>query len=340
MEKVNRQITLAARPVGVPRESDFLLVEAPVPEPGEGQLLVRTDFASVDPYMRGMIARADSYAGPMDVGDVVRGGSVGTVVGSRHPGYAEGQVVEGMWGWQEYALSDGEGLRVVDPSLGPISTALGVLGMPGLTAYFGLLEIGRPAEGETVFVSAAAGAVGSVVGQIAKIVGCRAVGCAGSDAKVQWLLDDLGFDAAVNYKAGASLRAQMRRACPVGVDVYFDNVGGQVTDTVLRSLNTGGRIVVCGQIDQYNDTEEAVGPRILLQLLAKQARAEGFMVSSFAPRDEEGRRQLAEWLREGRLKYRETVVDGIENTPRAFIGLFSGDNIGKMLVRVSAEGAE
>ncbi len=340
MAKTNRQITLAARPVGVPKESDFRLVEAPLPEPDEGQVLVHTNYASADPYMRGMIARPDSYAGRVDIGDVVPGGSVGTVVESRHAGYPAGQIVQGQWGWQEYALSDGEGLRVVDPSLGPISTALGVLGMPGLTAYFGLLEIGRPEEGETVFVSAAAGAVGSVVGQISKIVGCRAVGCAGSDGKVRWLLDELGFDAALNYKASTSLRAQMRRACPEGVDVYFDNVGGPITDTVLRSLNTGGRIVVCGQIDQYNNTEQAVGPRMLWQLIMKQARAEGFLVHQFAERHEEGRRQLAEWLGQGRLKYRETIVDGIENTPRAFIGLFSGSNTGKMLVRVSAEGAE
>ncbi len=339
MVATNRQITLAARPMGLPKESDFRLVESPVPEPGEGQLLVRTDYASVDPYMRGMIARPDSYAGPVAVGDVVPGGSVGTVVESRHPDHAEGQVVQGQWGWQGYTLSDGDGLRVVDPSLGPISTALGVLGMPGLTAYFGLLEIGRPVEGETVFVSAAAGAVGSVAGQIAKIVGCRAVGCAGSEQKVKWLLDELGFDAALNYRASKSLRAQVRRACPEGVDVYFDNVGGPITDTVLRSLNTGGRIVVCGQIDQYNNTQEAVGPRMLWQLIMKQARAEGFLVHQFAERHEEGRRRLAGWLSEGRLKYRETIVDGIENTPRAFIGLFSGENIGKMLVRVSAEGA-
>jgi NADPH-dependent curcumin reductase CurA len=335
MSKDNRKITLAARPVGVPKDSDFALVEAPALEPGEGQLLVRTLYASVDPYMRGMIARPDSYAGSVAVGDVVPGGSVGRVVSSRNDAFAEGQVVQGEWGWQEYALSDGGDLRVVDPSLGPVSTALGVLGMTGLTAYFGLLEVGRPTEGETVFVSAAAGAVGSVVGQIAKIKGCRAAGSAGSEEKVRWLLDELGFDAAINYKSSTNLRALVRRACPDGVDVYFDNVGGPITDTIIRSLNTGGRIVVCGQIDQYNNKEEAVGPRPFWHLIAKQARAEGFMIYSYAERYDEGRRQLAEWLREGRLKYRETIVDGIENTPRAFIGLFNGENTGKMLVRVS-----
>ena len=335
MTRMNRQITLAARPAGLPVEADFRLVESAVPEPREGQFLVRTNYASVDPYMRGLIARADSYAGSVAIGDVVPGGSVGTVNESRHARYAVGQVVQGQWGWQEYAVSDGDGMRLVDASMAPISTSLGILGMPGLTAYFGLLDIGRPMAGETVFVSAAAGAVGSVAGQIAKIVGCRAAGSAGSAEKVAWLLDALGFDAAFDYKAVGNIRAAVRRASPKGVDVYFDNVGGPLTDTVLRSLNTGGRIVVCGQIDQYNNREEAVGPRMLWQLIVKQARAEGFMVSQFAERFEEGRRQMAKWLREGRLRYRETIVDGIENTPRCFIGLFAGENIGKMLVRVA-----
>ena len=334
MSRMNRQITLASRPVGLPVEADFRLIVSPVPEPGERQFLVRTNYASVDPYMRGLIARADSYAGSVAVGDVVPGGSVGTVIESRHARYAVGQVVQGQWGWQEYAVSDGDGMRLVDASLAPISTSLGILGMPGLTAYFGLLDIGRPMAGETVFVSAAGGAVGSVVGQIARIVGCRAAGSAGSAEKVAWLLDGLGFDAAFDYKAADNIRAAVRRACPKGVDVYFDNVGGPLTDTVLRSLNTGGRIVVCGQIDQYNSREESVGPRMLWQLIVKQARAEGFMVSQFAERFEEGRRQMAKWLREGRLKYRETIVDGIENAPRCFIGLFAGENTGKMLVRV------
>jgi NADPH-dependent curcumin reductase CurA len=333
----NRQVTLAARPVGVPKESDFGLVDTPVAEPAEGQFLVRTNYASVDPYMRGLIARADSYAGSVAIGDVVPGGAVGTVIASRHAGYEAGQVVQGQWGWQEYAVSDGADVRVVDASLAPVSTALGVLGMPGLTAYFGLLEIGRPKEGETVFVSAAAGAVGSVVGQIAKIMGCRAAGSAGSEQKVRWVLDELGFDCAFDYRATDNWRAAVRRACPRGVDVYFDNVGGTMSDTVIRSLNTGGRIVACGQIGQYNATEQAVGPRLLWQLIVKQARAEGFLVSQFAERYEEARRRMAEWLRAGRLKYRETIVDGIENAPRAFLGLFSGENVGKMLVRVGPD---
>jgi NADPH-dependent curcumin reductase CurA len=310
-------------------------VESPVPELGDGQFLVRTDYASVDPYMRGLIAHAESYAGSVAIGDVVPGGAVGTVVESRLAGFAAGQVVQGQWGWQEYAVSDGQGVRLVDAALAPISTSLGILGMPGLTAYFGLLEIGRPRAGETVFVSAAAGAVGSAVGQIAKIAGCRAAGCAGSGEKVRWLLEELGFDAAFDYRTATNRRAAVRRACPNGVDVYFDNVGGPLTDTVLRSLNAGGRIAVCGQIDQYNSREEAVGPRMLWQLILKHARAEGFMVSQFAARHDEGRRQLAEWLRAGKLKYRETTIEGIENTPRAFIGLFSGENVGKMLVRVA-----
>jgi len=339
MTEENKQITLAARPVGVPKESDFRLVELPVPQPREGEFLVRTNYVSVDPYMRGMLARADSYAGSVAIGDVVPGGAVGTITASRHPEFSEGEVVQGAWGWQEWAVSDGKGVRRVDPSLAPVSTSLGILGMPGLTAYFGLLEVGRPKEGETVFVSAAAGAVGSVVGQIAKIKGCRVVGSAGSAEKVDWLLGELGFDAAFDYKQARSLRAAVRRACPDGVDVYFDNVGGPITDVVFRSLNTGARVVVCGQIDQYNNTEAAVGPRKLWHLIVKQARAEGFLVDQFTERHEEGRRRLAQWVRQGKLKYRETIVEGIANAPAAFIGLFTGDNIGKMLVRVASEDA-
>jgi NADPH-dependent curcumin reductase CurA len=333
----NRQIRLAARPQGVPEESDFDIVQAETPEPGDGQVLVHTNYLTVDPYMRGVVSGAAKYMDPVGPGDVMLGEAVGTVVESHHPDLDQGDAVLGNWGWQEYAACDGDDLEKIDRSLAPISTALGVLGMPGMTAYFGLLEIGRPEEGETVFVSGAAGAVGSLVGQIAKIKGCRAAGSAGSQEKIDWLLDELGFDAAFNYREHQNYTRPIRRACPKGVDVYYDNVGGPVTDAVFRQINDGARIVVCGQISQYNATESPEGPRLLWYLTVRQARAEGFLVMKFRDRYPEGRAQMAQWIREGRIKYRETIVDGLENTPKAFIGLFSGQNIGKMLVRVAPE---
>ncbi len=339
MPQKNCQVMLARRPKGVPKESDFRLVDTQLPDPAEGQFLVKTNYLSVDPYMRGLISSAGSYAEPVPVGGLMIGGTVGTIVASRHPGFSVGGTVAGHWGWQEYALSDGAGIERVDPSLAPISTALGILGMPGMTAYFGLLEIGRPKERESVFVSGAAGAVGSVVGQIAKLKGCRVAGTAGSDEKVAWLLDELGFDAAFNYKplARSGYAAKVAEACPNGVDVYYDNVGGPITDAVFTRLNNCARVVVCGQIDQYNATRPVVGPRLLWHLLVKSARAEGFLVFNFTNRFPEGRQQMAQWLKEGKLKYRETITDGLENASKAFIGLFRGANIGKQIVRVAPE---
>ncbi|MFO7957028.1 MAG: NADP-dependent oxidoreductase [Candidatus Brocadiia bacterium] len=337
MTEVNRQIRLASRPVGAPEESNFELVEGEMPEPETGQVLVKTRFLSVDPYMRGRIGRGSSYAESVPVGDVMIGGAVGTVTESRCEEFETGDVVLGHWGWQEYAACDCGDLREVDPSLAPISTALGVLGMPGMTAYFGLLEIGQPREGETVFVSGAAGAVGSTVGQIAKIQGCRVAGSAGSPEKIEWLVEELGYDDAFNYKESTNLRRAVRRVCPDGVDVYFDNVGGPLTDAVFRCLNTNARIAVCGQISQYNATEQPTGPRKLWQLIVNQARAEGFLVYQFEDRFPEALRQMAEWIQEDKLAYRETITDGIENAPAAFIGLFQGENIGKQLVRVVEE---
>jgi len=337
---VNRQILLAARPEGLPKESDFRLVAGEVPSPVEGQFLVKINYLSVDPYMRGRIREGKSYAEPVEVGDVMVGGTVGTVVQSRHPHYQPGDVVVGYWGWQEYALSDGKDVHRFDTSLAPMSTALGVLGMPGMTAYFGLLEIGQPKSGQTVFVSAAAGAVGSVVGQIAKLKGCRVVGSAGSQQKVDYLTGELGFDAAFNYKEASDYVAKLQEVCPDGIDVYYDNVGGALTDAVFQHINVGARIVVCGQIDQYNATEPPQGPRLLWHLIVKRARAEGFLVFDFAQRFGEAQGQLAAWLREGKIKYRETVVDGLENAPRAFIGLFGGENLGKQLVRVAEQGSK
>ena len=334
MTESNRQITLAARPVGYPKESDFKLVEAPVPQPGEGELLARTLYLSVDPYMRGRMNDVKSYAPPVQIGEVMVGGTVSRVSASNHPDFREGDIVEGRMGWQDYAVSDGRGLRKVDPSLAPISTALGVLGMPGMTAYFGLLEICRPQSGETVVVSGAAGAVGSLVGQIAKIQGCRAVGIAGGDDKVNYIVNELGFDAGFNYKTVTDYQAELAGLCPDGIDVYFDNVGGAITDAVFNLINVKARISICGQISQYNLEKPELGPRNLWALIRNQARVEGFLVFQFADRWEEGTRQMAEWIAAGKLNYREEIAEGLENTPRTFISMLKGANTGKQLVKV------
>ena len=335
MPTMNRQITLAARPVGMPKESDFRIVESPVPNPGRGEVLVRTLYLSVDPYMRGRLTGVTTYARGLDLGDVIVGGVVGRVLESNDPRCAPGDIVEGMLGWQEYAAAPAKSLRRIDPAAGPISSALYVLGMPGLTAYFGLLEICRPQPGETVVVSGAAGAVGSLVGQIARIKRCRAIGIAGTDEKVRFLVDELGFDSAFNYHETPDLAAQLKELCPNGIDVYFDNVGGAITDAVMQRLASHARVAVCGQISQYNSTEPQMGPRWLSQLVVRQARVEGFLVTQFADRYEAGLHQLSTWLKEGRLRYREDIVDGLENAPQAFIRMLEGKNIGKQLVKVA-----
>jgi NADPH:quinone reductase len=278
---------------------------------------------------------AESYARPVAIGEVMTGGAVAFVLESAHPEFRSGDTVEGMLGWQEYAVAQGHELRKIDPSLAPISTALGVLGMPGLTAFFGLLDICDPQPGETVVVSGAAGAVGVLVGQIAKIKGCRVVGVAGSDAKISWLLDELGFDAALNYKTAEDFDGKLKELCPAGIDVYFDNVGGAITDAVMRLINVKARISVCGQISQYNLEKPEVGPRWLGQLIVKQAKVQGFLVSGYAERFPEGLEQLARWLKQGKLKYREDVAQGIEAAPQAFIGMLQGKNQGKQLVQLS-----
>jgi len=317
----------------MPCEKDFRIVEQDLAGTAEGQVLIRTHYTSVDPYLRGIMREGPNYIGSIAPGDVVTAGSVGQVIESRHPGCQEGDYVLGMWGWQLYALTDGAHLTRVDPTLAPISTALGVLGMPGLTAYFGLLSLGEPKQGETVLVSGAAGAVGSIAGQIAKIRGCRVVGVAGSDAKVRHLVDDLGFDSAFNYRATPAPLGRLRELCPDGIDVYFDNTGGPVTDAALLHINSFARIVLCGQIAQYNELAMPQGPRLLFQLIVKQARLQGFLVFQFKDRYPEGIAQMATWIRDGRLKYREDILEGIENTPKAFIGLFTGENTGKRLVK-------
>jgi NADPH:quinone reductase len=335
MEKLtNRKFTLASRPVGMPKESDFKLVEAPVLEPNPGEFLVKALYISVDPYMRGRLRDAKSYAAPVEIGGVMVGGAVGEVVASNNARFEVGDVVQSDFGWQEYAISNGKGARKIDPAIAPISTSLGVLGMPGLTAYFGLLDIGQPKRGETVVVSGAAGAVGSLVGQIAKIKGCRAVGIAGTDAKVRYLVDELGFDGAFNYKTTKNYVEKLKELCPKGIDVYFDNVGGAVTDAVIPLLNVRARMAICGQISQYNQEKPEPGPRWLWALIVKQARAEGFLVFQFADKYQQGITEMAGWIKAGQLKYREDIVEGFENLPQAFIGMLGGDNTGKRLVKV------
>jgi NADPH-dependent curcumin reductase len=333
----HRQIRLAARPTGYPKATDFRMVESAVPEPGPGEFLARIVYLSLDPYMRGRMSDARSYVLPVALGDVMEGGTVCEVVHSSHPGFAVGDVVEGRLGWQEYAVSSGKGVRKIDARVAPISTALGVLGMPGLTAYFGLLEIGQPKAGETAVVSAASGAVGGLVGQIAKLKGCRAVGLAGSDAKVRYLTEELGYDAAINYRTAPDLDAALAAACPSGIDVYFDNVGGRITEAVSRHVNMFARFAVCGLVSQYNLTEPELAPRNERFVLVNRVRIQGFLVFDFAARYKEGLAQLTEWVREGRLRYREDVVEGLEQAPDALAALLQGRNFGKMLVRVGPD---
>jgi hypothetical protein len=332
-ERINRRFLLAARPVGLPKRSDWIHEEVPVPALADGQVLVQVELISLDPAMRGWMNEGKSYIRPVEIGEVMRAGAGGTVVESRHPGFAPGDVVTGALGVQSWAVTDGKGVEKVDTGLAPLAKHLGVLGMPGMTAYFGLLEVGQPQPGETVVVSGAAGAVGQVVGQIAKIRGCRAVGIAGGAEKCDYVVRELGFDACVNYKAG-DVKKPLRQHAPEGVDVYFDNVGGDILDTVLTQIRRKARIVICGAISQYNNTTPVKGPANYLSLLVNRARMEGMVVFDWAPRYGEAVKQLGEWLREGRLKSREDVVDGIEHFPEALLKLFSGENVGKLLLRV------
>ncbi len=333
----NLQWRLASRPPGEPEESDFELVETPLPEPGDGEVLMRSIYLSLDPYMRGRMRDVKSYVPPVQIGEVMVGGVVGEVVISKNPDFAPGDIVEGRIGWQKYGVSDAASLRKVDPALAPISTAIGILGMPGMTAYFGLLEVGQPKPGETVLVSAASGAVGGLVGQIAKIKGCRAVGIAGSDEKCRYVVDELGFDAAFNYKATSDLDSAIDEVCPDGVDVYFDNVGGKILDAVMRRINFKARIAICGMISEYNLQKPELVPRLTRSLLVNRARMEGLIVFDFVDRFAEGFRQMGEWLSDGKLRYKEDIVEGLEKAPRAFIGLLRGENFGKLMVKVGED---
>lgn len=332
MEGVSREIRLVSRPSGLPGEDLFEVAESPIPDPGDGQVLIRNAFFSVDPYMRPRMNDVRSYVAPYTLGETMTGGAVGRVVASRHESIGEGDWVAHGLGWREWALSEGSRVRKIDSEIAPISTALGVLGMPGFTAYHGLFEIGQPQPDETVFVSGAAGAVGSAAGQMAKIAGCRVVGSAGSPEKVAWL-EELGFDAAFNYR-DRPVRGALAAVAPEGLDVYFDNVGGDHLEAAIGALHNYGRVVACGSIARYNDVEPTGGPRNMFMVVTKRLRLQGFIINDHYERFPEFLAAATGWVREGRLRYRETVIDGIENASSAFLGLFRGENVGKMLVRV------
>ena len=338
MPETARRIVLASRPVGEPKPSDFRLEEFPVPQPGPGQMLLRTKWLSLDPYMRGRMSDAPSYAKPVGIDEVMEGGTVSEVVASNDDKYATGDIVLSQAGWQTHALSSGAGLRKLDPKLAPISTSLGVLGMPGMTAYSGLLEIGQPKAGETVVVSAASGAVGSVVGQIAKTKGARAVGIAGGPDKCKYVREELGFGECIDHRS-PDFSAQLKAACPKGIDVYFENVSGAVWDAVFPLLNTFARIPVCGLIAQYSATEapemKYKTSQIFRAVLTKRLTIRGFIVTDFAAKFPDFIRDMPQWIKEGRIKYREDIAEGLANAPQAFMGLLKGKNFGKQLVRVA-----
>ena len=335
--RVNRQVRLRARPNGIPQADHFEIVTAPLSEIGERQFLIRNEFLSVEPAMRGWVSAVANYSTPVGIGEVMRSFSAGTVVASRHPGYAEGERVMGMFGWQDYAVSDGSDVtrKVTETDL-PLSLSLGVLGLNGVTAYFGLLDLGAPRPGDTVVVSTAAGAVGSAVGQIAKLMGCRTVGITGGPVKSALCRDAFGYDAAIDYKAG-DVAAALREACPRGVDVYFDNTAGAISDAVLAQLALGARIVICGTASIASWDPPPLGPRVERQILVKRARMSGLLVFDYAHRYEEAVARLAAWVREGRLAYREEIVDGIEHCPGAIAELYRGENLGKRLIRLQHE---
>lgn len=333
----NTRIVLAARPHGRPKPDDFRIETVDLDQPGEGELLLQILYLSLDPYMRGRMNATKSYAKPVDVDGVMEGGTVARVMMSRHPEFAEGDIVLSHSGWQSFALSDGVGLRKLDPAAAPITTALGVLGMPGFTAYAGLLTIGQPKPGETVVVAAASGAVGSAVGQIARIKGARAVGIAGGAAKCAFVREELGFDAVVDHRAD-DFAEQLRAACPSGIDIYFENVGGPVWDAVFPLLNEFARVPVCGLIAQYNVIADAGTdrlPTLMQQVLHRSLTIRGFIQREFVDQRPAFYREMADWISSGRVRYREDIVDGIENAPQAFLGLLEGRNFGKLIVRIA-----
>jgi NADPH-dependent curcumin reductase len=333
----NRRIVLASRPVGEPKPDNFRLIEEEIGEPGQGEILLKTLWLSLDPYMRGRMSAAKSYAEPADIGAVMPGGTVSTVVETNNKDFRVGNIVVGYTGWQDYARSDGSGLRKVDPSLAPISTALGI---PGMTAYTGLLNIGQPKAGETLVVAAASGAVGAVVGQIAKLKGCRVVGIAGGADKVRYITEELGFDVGIDHRA-PDFPDRLRAAVPNGIDIYFENVGGHVWDAVFPLLNKFARVPVCGLIAHYNDTEPRENidrlPILMRSILSNRLTVRGFIVLDFDDQTEDFLRDVGGWLKQGKLKYREDIVHGLEKAPEALIGLLQGRNFGKLLVKVAGE---
>jgi NADPH-dependent curcumin reductase CurA len=341
MSQSAKRIVLASRPIGEPKPSDFRIEDHAIPTPGPGQVVLRTIWLSLDPYMRGRMSDGPSYATPVPVGGVMEGGTVCEVIASNNPAFAKGDIVLSRAGWQTHALSDGSGLRKIDPALGPVSTAVGVLGMPGMTAYTGLLDIGKPQPGETVVVAAASGAVGSAVGQIAKIKGARAVGIAGGKDKCDYVKGELGFDDCLDHR-DPDLALKLKDACPKGIDVYFENVGGAVFEAVFPLLNDFARIPVCGLIAQYNDAEPPVpkwASSLMGAVLRKRLNIRGFIVRDFAARHADFLRDMSGWVREGKIKHKhkEFVTEGLDSAPEAFMGLLKGANFGKQLVRVGPD---
>ncbi len=334
LEMKSRQIVLALRPKGLPSSDNFRFENIELNELKENEVLLKSSYISVDPYMRGRMNDVKSYAAPFDVDQPITGGVVAKVVESRNKAFIKDDLVFGMLPWATYIIDNGDSLRKIDTSYAPASYNLGILGMPGLTAYFGIMDIGKPKKGETVLISGAAGAVGIVAGQIAKLQGAYVVGIAGSDEKCQLLKDQFGFDEAINYNTSKVLKKSIASACPNGVDVYFDNVGGEITDAVVLNLNFHSRIVLCGQISLYNNTEIPTGPSILPRLLTRSVKLQGFIVSNYSDRFVEGLTQLTKWVVEGKLNYKETIIKGFDKLPEAFLGLFSGMNKGKMIVEI------
>lgn len=334
MPAMNRQIRLASRPTGLPTDANWEVREEPVPEPGEGEVLVGVEYISLDPAMRGWMNAGRSYIKPVEIGEVMRAGAAGHVLASRHPDFREGDKVSGNVGVQSHAIAPGQELQKVDTTLVPLPTYLGTLGMPGMTAYFGLLDVGAAQSGDTVVVSAASGAVGAVVGQIAKIQGCRVVGIAGGEEKCSYIRDELGFDAAIDYKSD-DIGEGLRTHCPNGINVYFDNVGGPILDDALACLALHARVAICGAVSQYNATEAINGPSNYLSLLVNRARMQGFIVFDFADRYPEAARAMAGWINEGRIQTREDIVEGtIDDFPDTLLKLFNGTNFGKLVLKI------
>lgn len=333
-EITNTKIFLANRPTGIPSDSDFDFIDTEIPIPKDGEILIRTLYLSVDPYMRGRMNNVKSYAPPFELNKVITGGIVAEVVESKSANFVQGDIVTGRLDWARYSITTEQKVQKIDPSIAPISTHLGIIGMTGLTAYFGLLNIGKPQTGETVVVSGASGAVGSTVGQIAKIKGAKVVGIAGSDEKIDYLLNELNFDAAVNYKQ-ANFAENLKKALPQGVDIYYDNVGGIVSDEVMKYLNKNSRIPVCGAISAYNLKNLDIGPRVQWILIKNSTLMQGFIVGNYSNEFHIATADLTKWLREGKLKYKETIIDGFDNTIEAFLGLFKGTNLGKQIIKVA-----